>query len=174
MVPFVGRVYHLVKIVVGKLSLCGVVDVGSCVSEVVGCPVCRIDHVGLFEEVVCGGVKCLCPNVFGVCVVEMEPQPVLGPLSDDWAKCVMFKRVFLVLAPEGAVARGLFPKSPASAPPPEYGVPACEPDPGGHMFHDVFEVVDASAGVNPWPAEEVPFAQVLPKLFLHVKGGKFP
>ena len=67
-----------------------------------------------------------------------------------------------------------FPKASPCAPSTKNGVPTREPDPGGHVLHDVFEVVYAPAGVDPRPAEEVPFGQVFPKLVLHVKGGEFP
>ena len=61
------------------------------VSEVISSPARRVDHVCLFEEVVRGSVQCLCPDVFGVDWVEVEPQAVLSPLPYNGAVCVVFK-----------------------------------------------------------------------------------
>ena len=55
-VPLVRSMHHLVKVFGGQLLLCKVVDVGSCMSEVVGGPVCGVYHVRLFEGVLGGGV----------------------------------------------------------------------------------------------------------------------
>ena len=65
-----------------------------------------------------------------------------------------------------------FPKASSGAPSTKDGVPTREPNPGGHVFHDVFEVVDATSGVDPWPAEKVPFGEVLTDPFLHVECGE--
>ena len=51
-------------------------------------------------------------------------------------------------------------------------MPASEADSWGHVLHDVFEVVDASSGVDSRPAQEIPFGQMLPEPFLHVECGK--
>ena len=54
--PLVRCVHHLDEVFGGQLLLCEVVGVRSCMSKVVGGPVCCVDHVCLFEDVVGGGV----------------------------------------------------------------------------------------------------------------------
>ena len=151
MVPLVRGVYHLVEVFGGELLLCEVVDVGSCMSKVVGGSVCGVYHVCLFEGVFGGGVQGLSPDVFGVNGVVVEAQSVACPVPDDGAEGVMVDGVFFVFTSQGAVAVPLFPKTPPSAPSAEDGVPAREPNPGGHVFHDILEVVDATPGVDAWP-----------------------
>ena len=56
MVPLVRCMRYLVEVFGGKLLLCEVVGVGSCVAKVVGGSVCCVDHVCLFKDVVGGGV----------------------------------------------------------------------------------------------------------------------
>ena len=99
---------------------------------------------------------------------------MLSPVSDDGTVSVVVDGIFFVFAPKCAVAVEFFPETSACTPPAKDGVPACEADSWGHVFHDVFEVVDASSGVDSWPTQEIPFGQVLPDLFLHVKCGKLP
>ena len=64
--PFVSLVHNLIQVFCGQLFLCRGIGVHSCMSEVVGSTVCRVDHVCLSEQVVCGGVESLCPNVLRV------------------------------------------------------------------------------------------------------------
>ena len=145
--------HHLVKVFGGKLLLREVVDVGSCMSEVVGGSVCGVYHVCLFEGVFGGSVQGLSPDVFGVNGIVVEAQSVACPVPDDGAEGVMVDGVFFVFTSQGAVAVPFFPKTPPCAASTENGVPAREANPGGHVFHDVFKVVDAPSGVDPWPAE---------------------
>ena len=97
---------------------------------------------------------------------------MLSPVSDDGAISVVVNGIFFIFAPKSAVAIEFFSEPPACAPPTKDGVPASEADSWGHVLHDVFEVVDASSGVDSRPAQEIPFGQMLPEPFLHVECGK--
>ena len=112
------------------------------------------------------------PNVFGVNGVVVESQTVAGPVSDDGAECVMVDGIFFVFAPKCAVAVEFLSETSSRAPPAKDGVPASEADSRGHVFHDVFKVIDASSGVDPRPTQKVPFGQMLSDPFLHVESGK--
>ena len=114
------------------------------------------------------------PYMLGVDGVVVKSQPVAGPVSDDGGECVVVDGVFLVFTPQCAVAVEFFAEASPGAPSAEYGVPTCEPYSGGHVFHDILEVVDASSGVDAWPPRKVPFGQVLPDPFLHVECGELP
>ncbi len=121
-------------------------------SEVVGCPVCCVDHVCLLEYVVGGGVQGLCPDVFRVGGIIGEAQPVASPVPNDRAEGVVVDGVFLVLTSHSAVAVHSLAEPSPCVPSAEYGVPAREADPGCHVFRYAFDVVDASSGVDAWPA----------------------
>ena len=97
---------------------------------------------------------------------------MLSPISDDGAVGVMVDGVFFPFASKSTVAVEFLPEPPACTPPAKNGVPAGEADPGGHVLHNVLKVVDAPVGVDPRPAEKIPFGQVFPEPFLHVEGGE--
>ena len=93
----------------------------------------------------------MCPNMFRVDGVVCDAQPVACPVSDNRTECVVVDGVLLVLASLGAVAVKSFAESFSCAPSAKNGVPAREADPWREVFHDAFDVVDATARVDPRP-----------------------
>ena len=117
----------LVEVFFGVAELCFRVSVGAVVSDVVGSSVCRIDHMGSFEEVCMVGVVGLCPDVFAVEWIVVELESGLRPLTNDPAVGVVFQRVLLVPAPQNAVTSFVRVEPAAGAPSPVKGVPDREP-----------------------------------------------
>ena len=112
------------------------------------------------------------PDVLGVDGIVVKSQPVAGPVSDDGAEGVVVDGVFLVLTSHGAVEVHFLAEPSPCAPSAEYSVPAREADSGCNIFHDAFNVVDASSCVDPWPPLYVPFVEVFADPLLHVECGE--
>ena len=171
MLSLVRLVDDLVEEFLGAAELCFMVGVGAVVSEVISCSVCRIDHMGSFEEVCVIGVMGLSPDVLAVEWVEVELQPGLRPFPNDFALCVVLHRVFLVLATQHAVASFVGVESSAGAPPPVNGVPYRETHSRGQVFENVCQVVLAPLSKDPRPTGEIPVLEFFPDVAVHVVCG---
>ena len=153
------------------LLLDSVVSVGPRVAEVVRGPVGGVDHVSGLEQIRIGEVVCLGPNVFAVEWVELELEPVLGPLPNRLAMGVMFQGVFLLLAAKDTKPSAAGVESTGRAPTTMDGVPDRETNPRSQVLENTFEVVLASGGQQARPTRKLPDRQFLSEVLVHVVCG---